>query len=441
MHFIGPDQLHGFEDRLTADIYPADFGWAVNWDNPDQRLEWYHNMSSVFQAGPCVRSNQLDYDEEVVFKSTQYIYDYARQKPSERRPLCLTVSLTHPHDPYAITKDLWDLYEDVEIPLPKINVPQSEQDPHSTRILKCIDAWAKDVPVEAVLRARRAYFAACTYVDIQIGKILKALRDCQLDENTIIVFSGDHGDMLGERGMWYKMSWFEYSSRVPLLIHAPSRFAPHRVSQIVSTMDLPLTFLEIVAGKEAVDKWSSLVDYDGQSLYPALLGRPIRDETFGEYMGEGAVTPVVMIRRGRWKYTTSLIDPPQLFDLQTDPDEVVNLADSKVREANSSKFEDINLDEVFAKFTAEAEAKWDLKSIHNDVVRAQRRRRLCWNGLTKGRFEPWDFEGVGGGQKKFIRSTIPLDDLELKARFPPVDDYGRAMPPGYLPPLTGVSLR
>lgn len=68
MHFIGPDQLHGFEHRLTSDIYPGDLGWSVNWDKPEERQEWYHNMSSVMQAGPCVRSNQLDYDEDVMHK-------------------------------------------------------------------------------------------------------------------------------------------------------------------------------------------------------------------------------------------------------------------------------------------------------------------------------------------------------------------------------------
>ena len=68
MHFIGPDQLHGYEKRLTSDIYPGDFGWAVNWDRPDEHQEWYHNMSSVLQAGPAIRTNQLDYDEEVMHK-------------------------------------------------------------------------------------------------------------------------------------------------------------------------------------------------------------------------------------------------------------------------------------------------------------------------------------------------------------------------------------
>ena len=67
MHFIG-EQLHGYESRLTSDIYPGDYGWAVDWENPDKRLEWYHNASSIEQAGPCVRSNQLDYDEEVMYK-------------------------------------------------------------------------------------------------------------------------------------------------------------------------------------------------------------------------------------------------------------------------------------------------------------------------------------------------------------------------------------
>lgn len=67
MHFIG-EQLHGYESRLTSDIYPGDYGWAVNWEEPNRRLEWYHNASSIEQAGPCVRSNQLDYDEEVMYK-------------------------------------------------------------------------------------------------------------------------------------------------------------------------------------------------------------------------------------------------------------------------------------------------------------------------------------------------------------------------------------
>ncbi len=127
MHFCGPDQLHGFEERLTSDIYPADYGWSVNWDEPDARPSWYHNMASVLQAGPCVRTNQLDFDEEVVFKAQQYLFDHIREDGD--RPFCLTVSMTHPHDPYTIPKPYWDMYCDEDIPL-----PETPPRPASTRI-------------------------------------------------------------------------------------------------------------------------------------------------------------------------------------------------------------------------------------------------------------------------------------------------------------------
>ena len=174
---------------------------AVNWDEPDHRLEWYHNASSILQAGPCIRSNQLDFDEEVMFKSTRYLYEAARRPPGNR-PFCLTVSLTHPHDPYTIHKDYWERYAETDIPMPKVDIPQQEQDPHSQRLLKVCDLWDKKPPDEAVMRARRAYFGEVSYVDDQVGKLLGILRECDLEEDTIVVFSADHGDMLGERGLW-----------------------------------------------------------------------------------------------------------------------------------------------------------------------------------------------------------------------------------------------
>lgn len=175
---------------------------SVNWDEPDRRLEWYHNTSSINQAGPCIRSNQLDFDEEVMFKSTRYLYAAARRKPSDR-PFCLTVSLTHPHDPYTIHKKYWDRYENQDIPMPDVNIPDEDQDPHSKRLLHVEGLTEEKPPDEAILRARRAYFGAVSYVDDNVGRILEVLRECGLDENTIVIFSADHGDMLGERGLWY----------------------------------------------------------------------------------------------------------------------------------------------------------------------------------------------------------------------------------------------
>ncbi|KAK7179609.1 hypothetical protein DPSP01_011660 [Paraphaeosphaeria sporulosa] len=409
MHFIGPDQLHGFEHRLTSDIYPGDLGWTVNWDKPEERQEWYHNMSSVMQAGPCVRSNQLDYDEDVMYKSSQWLYDWTRQDPTTRRPFALTVSLTHPHDPYTMTRDYWDRYEGVDIPLPKIHIDREDQDPHSQRLMKTVDLWDNPIPEEAVIRARRAYFGACSFVDDQIGKLVQILKNCYLDENTIIVFSGDHGDMLGERDLWYKMSWFENSARVPMIINYPAKFAPKRVTESVSTMDLLPTFVDLANGDA-----SAILPVDGKSLYNYLVSDgPGKDEVFGEYMGEGTVTPVYMIRRGPWKYTTSLVDPPQLFNLVEDPQELLNLAESPKHA------------QTFAAFEAEAKKKWDFAAIHQDVLAAQRRRQLCWSALRIGRKEVWDYQPPGIEKDRYIRSHIPLDDLERRARFPVVDHLGR----------------
>lgn len=328
MHFCGPDQLHGYEERLTSDIYPADYGWAVNWDEPDVRASWYHNMSSVLQAGPCVRSNQLDFDEEVVFKARQYLYDHVRLTPEQ--PFCLTVSMTHPHDPYTIPREYWDRYEGVDIPMPRQHIEQSEQDPHSQRLLKVIDLWDKPLPEDKIRDARRAYFGACSYIDDSIGKLLGTLEECGLAEDTLIVFSGDHGDMLGERGLWYKMHWFEMSARVPLLVHAPKRFAAHRVSQSVSTLDLLPTLVELAGGQ--VEQGLEL---EGRSLLPHLKGEGGHDEVLGEYMAEGTLSPLMMIRRGPWKFIYSEQDPLLLFNLDNDPLERQNLAEYSEQDRKS----------------------------------------------------------------------------------------------------------
>lgn len=403
MHFVG-DQLHGYENRLTADIYPGDYGWAVNWDEPDTRLEWYHNSASILQAGPCVRSNQLDYDEEVMYKSKQYLYDHVR-KGANPRPFALTVSLTHPHDPYTIEHKYWDMYEGVDIDMPEVTISEAEQDAHSRRLLHVCELEGHDFSAEQIKRARRAYYGAVSYVDDCIGQLLNVLKSCGLEENTIVMFSGDHGDMLGERNLWYKMSYFESSVRVPLMVSHPAQFKPHRVSQNVSTLDILPTLADLVGAKLVPG-----LPMDGISMLPHLYGGQGHDTVFAEYMGEGTIAPMMMIRRGNWKYIACPADPPLLYNLAKDPKELKNLAVSADPDDKA----------VFEAFEAEAAAKWNYKQITADVLACQRRRRFVWDALQQGRFESWDWRGDENddGRNKFIRSQMPLDDLELRARFP-----------------------
>ena len=399
MHFCGPDQLHGYEERLTSDIYPADYGWAVNWDAPDVRPSWYHNMSSVLQAGTCVRTNQLDFDEEVVFRANQYLFDHVRNTPEQ--PFCLTVSMTHPHDPYTIPAQFWDLYRDEDIPMPRIDIAQDQQDAHSQRLLKVIDLWGQTLPPEAVHKARRAYFGACSYIDSNIGKLVKTLADCGLADDTVVVFSADHGDMLGERGLWYKMHWFEGAARVPMVIHAPGRFGARKVAQSVSTIDLVPTFVELAGGT-----MDPLLAIDGRSLLPHLQGAGGHDEVIGEYMAEGTNTPLLMIRRGRYKFIYSSRDPALLFDLQSDPDELHNLARMPQHQ------------DLLATFVDEVGQRWNLPALHAQVLASQRRRRLVYGALTKGKLHSWDHQPLVDASQQYMRNHIDLDDLERRARFP-----------------------
>jgi choline-sulfatase len=242
-------------------------------------------------------------------------------------------------------------------------------------LLKAIDLWDKPLPEESIRRARRAYFGAISYVDDQVGRLLSALKDCYLDEDTVVIFGSDHGDMLGERGLWYKMSWFEDSARVPLLVNYPAQFAPRRVPECVSTMDLLPTLVELVGGK--VD---ASLPLDGRSLYPALIGEKTAGEVIGEYMGEGTISPLVMIRRDRYKYVSSLVDPPQLFDLQADPQELENLA-------GNPKYALLAHD-----FAKEVKKRWGLRELHQKVLQSQRQRRVCWDALQRGAFEAWDYQ-------------------------------------------------
>jgi choline-sulfatase len=404
MHFVGPDPLHGFEERLTTDIYPADFGWTPDWEHPEHRPSWYHNMLSIVQAGPCLTSNQLDFDEEVAFRAVRKIYDLARG--GDGRPFCLFVSFAHPHDPFAISQGYWDRYDHGAIDLPTVPpIPVEELDPHSRRIRDVCDLGRYRQTEERVRRARHAYYGAISYVDDKVGQVLRALEGAGLADDTIVLFASDHGEMLGERGLWYKMSFFEPSVRVPLIVHAPSRFEPRRVGEHVSLVDVLPTLVELAAGEGAP---ALAAPVDGQSLAPLLRGERVagRDTAVSEILCEGAIAPCLMIRRQRYKYIYSPPDPEQLYDLVADPKELHNLAAEPEYE------------EVRRSFHEEYTDRWDVGAIHQAVLASQQRRLLVGRALASGSLTAWDFQPYQDASRQYMRNYMALDDVERRARFP-----------------------
>ena len=403
MHFVGPDQLHGFEERLTTDIYPADFGWTPDYRKPGERIDWwYHNLGAVPAAGTGEISNQMEYDDEVAFHAEQALFRLCRDSA---RPWCLTVSFTHPHDPYIARRRFWDLYADCDHLEPTVGaIPYDEHDPHSQRLLDANDWRSHDIRPEHVRNARRAYFANISYLDEKMGAILDVLERCRAADDTIVMLVSDHGDMLGEKGLWFKMSFYEGSARVPLMIAAPG-IAPRLVTDPVSTLDVTPTLADLAGvSLDEVLPWT-----DGESLVPQMEGAPREAPVAMEYAAEGSYAPLVALRHGRYKYTRCALDPEQLFDLAADPEETANLAADPAHA------------EALARFRAEADRRWDLAAYDAEVRQSQARRWVVYEALRNGAYYPWDFQPLQRASERFMRNHMDLNEVDGGKRFPPGD--------------------
>ncbi|TDT77184.1 choline-sulfatase [Litoreibacter halocynthiae] len=399
MHFVGPDQLHGFEERLTTDIYPADFGWTPDYRKPGERIEWwYHNMGSVTGAGVAEISNQMEYDDEVAYHATRKIYDLARGK--DARPWCLMASFTHPHDPYVARKKYWDLYEDCEHLMPDVGpIPYEEQDAHSKRILDANDRDNFNITEDHIRRARRAYFANISYLDDKIGEVMEALEATH--QEATILFVSDHGDMLGERGLWFKMSFYEGSSRVPFMVSSPEMKAG-LVTDPVSNIDFCPTLCDLAG----VDMSEVMPWTDGQSIAPLGKGEGRDAPVAMEYAAEASYAPLVSLRYGKWKYNRCALDPDQLFDLEADPQELTDLAADPAHAG------------TLASLQAKAEARWDLDAYDAAVRHSQAGRWVVYEALRKGGYYPWDYQPLQKASERYMRNHMDLNILEESQRFP-----------------------
>jgi choline-sulfatase len=397
MHFVGPDQLHGFEQRLTTDIYPADFGWTPDYRKPGERIDWwYHNLGSVTGAGVAEITNQYEYDDDVAFQAVQKLYDLSRG--ADPRPWALTVSFTHPHDPFVARRKYWDLYEGAPECEPPDPVAYDEMDPHSKRLMDACDWRGMEITPDHIRRAKRAYFANISYVDDKIGEILAVLEATRQEAH--VVFLSDHGEMLGEKGLWFKMNFFEGSARVPLMIAAPE-MPSGLIETPVSSIDLAPT-LAALAGisMDEVAPWT-----EGVNLVPVANGTA-RGPVAMEYAAEGTITPMVGLRDGAWKYIRCPADPEQLFDVANDPLETTNLA------------QDPRTVEILGHFRKLADQRWDLSAYDAAVRESQARRWVVYEALRNGAYFPWDHQPLRAASERYMRNHMDLNVLEDSKRFP-----------------------
>ena len=407
MHFVGPDQLHGFDERITTDIYPSDFAWTPDWELADERIDkWYHNMDSVREAGVAHTTFQIEYDEEVAFFARRKLFEYAAEK---QHPFCMVASFIHPHDPYVARPEWWDLYDHDAIDMPALTIPFDQQDGFSRRLMDGIEASTIVPSDDDIRNARHAYYANTSYFDSKVGHIVQTLEECGQLDNTIVIVTADHGDMLGERSLWYKMNFFEHSARVPLIMAGPS-VHNGTVNSPCSLVDILPTMLDIAQTDQTpIPSYGQPID--GRSLWGmATTGAEDHGVAIGEYCAEMTAHPVIMIRRGDYKYIYCPSDAPMLFNIANDPRETTNLADDP---------DHIKLAQQFA---AEIAAGWDMDTIRHDVIAKQKQRQAVYQAMQSGKRADWDYNPPRHASKEYVRNHMDWTEAAAKTRFPPLEE-------------------
>lgn len=373
-HFIGPDQYHGFHERLTPCIYPTHFKFMHPWSKGPYYIQGTSVQLGLGKLGPSEVNGQIDFDTMAFSRALEKLSRHALDGKNAP-PLFLNVSLTQPHDPYCAPRKYLEMYRDASIPMPKPHDDIRKLSP-TYEWVRIVHGLDKETPSpEKVREARRCYLAMCTWLDDRIGQLLSEVERLGMSGNTLVVLTSDHGDMLGEKGQWFKRMYLEWSARIPLIMSWPGRVpAGKRVSSLVSLVDLLPTFAE-AAGVQVRTR------IDGQSLLPLLDGRDsgANREVIGEYFGEGTIEPIRMVRRGDYKYITVNGYPPQLYDLKRDPGENVNAAGRAEYAA------------VEKELRARAEKDWDAPALKRAVMASHAERdflRSIDGYLVSGLWQP-----------------------------------------------------
>jgi len=340
MHAIGPDQLHGYVERLVGDHgpnheggRPVDHGMLQGTAGPAR--------VSLRKSGIGQSAYQV-HDEDVTAATVDYLNRLGVRKRAGllREPFNLSVGFMLPHQPFVARRADYDLYRG------KVGLPRHPE-PFGDHLHPYFKWWRarcgiEEVPDEEALRARTAYYALVTRMDAMIGQILAALRENGLEENTLILYSSDHGEQLGEHGLWWKQTFYEHSVKVPAILAWPGHLPEGvRCDRVVSALDLNATMLDALGAP-------ALPGSRGLSLLPLLRSGDARweDVAFSEYCtDEGCLHR--MVRRGDWKLCYYHGQEPQLFNLVEDPDELRDRA------------QDPGCREVREALTAEVLEEWD----------------------------------------------------------------------------------
>lgn len=275
-------------------------------------------------------SKYTDYDAKVTARTAQWLQE--RAAGDDDRPWCLYVGLVAPHFPLVVPQEYYDLYPLEDLPEVKLHPSQGYQrHPWVEKQNAMMNSEANFRDPEERLRAIAAYYGLCTWLDHNVGQILSALEAAGFGNNTTVIYTSDHGDNVGARGLWGKSNLYQESVSVPLIMAGPG-IAPGLCETPVSLLDVAATI---------PDHFGADFAGDGVSLHdiaaaPADPDRPV----LSEYHAAGAVSGAFMLRKGRWKLNRYVGFPSELFDLEADPEETTDLAADPAHAGTLAMMED-----------------------------------------------------------------------------------------------------
>lgn len=329
LHSMGPDQLRGYTKRLIGDHSPNYFGAGPDIDRGELNAASGPSHISLLKSGSGQSGYELHDDQvtEATLKFLSAEADRRKQFPkSATKPFCLTVGFMLPHPPYVARSADYNYYKN------RIKMPQNPLFPE-TDLPDYLEWWHHHTGLwklsdSETIRSRTAYWGLVTSLDRMIGKIITQLNNSGLIDNTLIIYTSDHGDMLGEHGMFWKHTFYEESVKVPLIMSWPKVIKSGTRSQrVVSSLDVTSTILDAMKAPE-------LPGTNMRSMLPMIENGDWADEAFSEYCSNEEWAPPNgcyqrMIRRDNWKlnyYSQPGTDQCQLFNLFEDPNELVNLS-------------------------------------------------------------------------------------------------------------------
>ncbi|MHB1457712.1 MAG: sulfatase-like hydrolase/transferase [Armatimonadota bacterium] len=314
MHFCGPDQRHGFHKRIAGDVTGTYIGSPLPALTPYLLQGAGASRKAVEIAGPGRTGYQL-YDETIAEIASQYLNDYDTSDP-----FCMVVGFVLPHCPFVCPDEDFEYYHD------KVILPEYP-DGYFENLNPAVKEWRRyfgieDLTEAEIRNARAAYYGLVAHMDRQIGKIIGALNDSGMADDTIVIYTSDHGEMAGEHGMWWKMNHYDGSASVPLIVSWPEHFPSNcRRDEVVNLIDLGPTLIDIAQSQE-------LNDISGSSILPLIHGDcdTWDNISYTEYCPTLGFPPNRMIRKNQWKLVFYEGYAPQLFNIDKDPGEVNDLA-------------------------------------------------------------------------------------------------------------------